>query len=54
MRKRQPPATTHFHVLIGTIFVAMSAVFVTIPYALSAHPGEAPERVAAAEPGKPI
>jgi hypothetical protein len=36
-----PTSRASFRIAVGVIFVAMTMIFITVPYALSAHPGEA-------------
>jgi hypothetical protein len=51
MKKQPSPAAALWRSVLAAVFVAMSAVFVTVPYALSAHPGDPPRQVAAASIG---
>jgi hypothetical protein len=41
MRQAPSFATNLVAVIVGLLFLMMNAVFILVPYALSAHPGEA-------------
>lgn len=48
MSKQSTPAADIFRAAIGVIFVTMTMAFVTLPYALSAHPGDSLPKLATA------
>jgi hypothetical protein len=46
MKKQPSLGADLFRAVVGVIFVTMTMAFITVPYALSAHPGDSSVQVA--------